>query len=187
MTAEREFEQKANGSAGSTEEEIIELTDVVGSAGEEDDGIIELVDEVAVGDADPAAIDAGAEMAADAAGAPTGFAGHGIRIADEIEDDLEEEADRNDFVDTLGMDLETSGATDRVPEEASIGSEPPPSTANLAEPASSEQIEAAVERVLLKILPEKIDSILREAVEKTLTREIDKIKEILLEDSDGRI
>ena len=45
-----------------------------------------------------------------------------------------------------------------------------------------DQVEAAVERVLMKILPERIEGILIEAIEKTVAKEISKIKSALLDD-----
>ena len=75
----------------------------------------------------------------------------------------------DDFVDSLGMELDSK-------EDVSE---------NLldAEKVSDAQIEAALERVIKKMFYEKIDSILVEVTEKTVTRELEKLKSILLQDA----
>jgi hypothetical protein len=52
-----------------------------------------------------------------------------------------------------------------------------------AEKVSDEQVEAALERVIKKMFYDKIDRILVEVIEKTVTREIERIKGVLLEDA----
>ena len=52
-----------------------------------------------------------------------------------------------------------------------------------AEKVSDAQMEAALERVIKKMFYEKIDSILVEVTEKTVTRELEKLKSILLQDA----
>ncbi|MBW2620786.1 MAG: hypothetical protein JRC56_05590, partial [Deltaproteobacteria bacterium] len=75
----------------------------------------------------------------------------------------------DDFVDSLGMELDPK-------EDVSE---------NLldAEKVSDAQMEAALERVIKKMFYEKIDSILVEVTEKTVTRELEKLKSILLQDA----
>jgi len=187
-------------------EEIIELTDEITTTPQNDDEIIELVAEVAesdsTGPADSAshAPERNPDMAAvfdmnteseetnvfepAAAVFPDGE----IMIGDDIEAELDfDEGAQDDFVNSMGMDLETNSAISQLPEEHETLPEPAPDEAApiTSDAISSDQIEAAVERVIMKILPEKIDSILTAAIEKTLTREIEKIKALLLEDSSG--
>jgi hypothetical protein len=187
-------------------EEIIELTDEITTTPQNDDEIIELVAEVAktdstgpVDSADSAAkqepdMAAASELNAESKEtnsfdtASAVFPDGEIKIGDDIDDELDfDEGTQDDFVNSMGMDLETDSAISQLPEEH----EPLPEhaaaeTASITSDAiSSDQIEAAVERVIMKILPEKIDSILTAAIEKTLTREIEKIKALLLEDSSG--
>jgi len=111
-----------------------------------------------------------------------------IQIGDDLADepDLDEDVP-DDFVDSLGMDLETNSAIHQIPDENEVVSttEPNESAPIISARVSSDQIEAAIERVIMKILPEKIDGILSAAIERTLTREIEKIKGLLLEDSSG--
>ena len=48
-------------------------------------------------------------------------------------------------------------------------------------PLSPEQVDEALERVIKKMYADKIDTILTEAIEKTVTKEIEKLKALLLE------
>ena len=187
-------------------EEIIELTDEIKTAPNDADEIIELVDEVvkpvstvpadnAGGAAreEPAVsgapeMNTGSEETNASEAAPEASPDGEIMIGADIEEDLEiEEDEQDDFVNSLGMDLETNSAISQLPEEqdAVSAAEPSESAPLISEAVSSDQIEAAVERVVMKILPEKIDSLLSAAVEKTLAREIDKIKAVLLDESSG--
>ncbi|MDD2389201.1 MAG: hypothetical protein PHP23_05650 [Desulfobacterales bacterium] len=50
---------------------------------------------------------------------------------------------------------------------------------------SPEQLEAALTRVIQRLVSDKLDSILVNAVEKAVSKEIDKIKRLLLEDAPG--
>jgi hypothetical protein len=50
---------------------------------------------------------------------------------------------------------------------------------------SDAQMEAALERVIKKMFYERIDGILVEVIEKTVTRELERLKSILLEDAAG--
>ncbi len=52
---------------------------------------------------------------------------------------------------------------------------------------SSDQIEIAVERVVKKMFAEKIENILVEAIERTVKKEINRIKNILLDESSGDV
>lgn len=207
MTEERELHKEENASAGSAEkEEIIELTDEIKATPQNDEEIIELRDEVVkpdststADDADSAAkqepdIPAASEMSVESEEtsasetASAAFPDSEIKIGDDIDDELDfDEGEQDDFVNSMGMDLETDSAISQLPEENEPMPEPAPAeTVPITTDAiSSDQIEAAIERVIMKILPEKIDSILSAAIEKTLTREIDKIKGLLLEDSSG--
>ena len=48
-------------------------------------------------------------------------------------------------------------------------------------PLSPEQVDEALERVIKKMYADKIDSMLTEVIEKTVTKEIEKLKALLLE------
>jgi 23S rRNA maturation-related 3'-5' exoribonuclease YhaM len=60
-----------------------------------------------------------------------------------------------------------------------------PNTEPDTEKVSDAQMEAALERVIKKMFYEKIDGILVEVIEKTVTRELERLKSILLEDEAG--
>jgi hypothetical protein len=66
---------------------------------------------------------------------------------------------------------------------------PSPATRAEAEtpPLTEQQIEAALERVIKKIYGEKIEHLLIQTIDKTIRREIEKIKNALQEDGDGMI
>jgi len=207
MTEERRLHIEENASAGLTEkEEIIELTDEIKAEPKNADEIIELVDEVAktdsTGPADPVdsaanevpEIPAAPELSAESEGAsasetaPAAFPDGEIMIGDDIDEEIEpDENEQDDFVNSLGMDLETNSAISQIPEEndAIPAVEPSESDPVISGAIAPDQIEAAIEQVIMKILPEKIDSLLSAAIEKMLTREIEKVKNILLEDASG--
>ncbi len=93
-----------------------------------------------------------------------------------LDDELGEEATidqalSDDFVDSLGMDLDSK---EDVSEDLLK-----------SEKVSDAQMEAALERVIKKMFYEKIDGILVEVIEKTVTREIERLKSILLQDAAG--
>ena len=77
----------------------------------------------------------------------------------------------DDFVDSLGMELDSDEDDSKDLSEAVD--------------VSDEQVETALERVIKKMFYEKIDGILVEVIEKTVTSEIERLKNILLEDAAG--
>jgi hypothetical protein len=93
-----------------------------------------------------------------------------------LDDELGEEvaidqALSDDFVDSLGMELDSK---EDISEDVLE-----------YEKVSDAQMEAALERVIKKMFYEKIDGILVEVIEKTVTREIERLKSILLQDAAG--
>ena len=78
----------------------------------------------------------------------------------------------DDFVDSLGMELD---AKEDITEDVLE-----------SEKVSDAQMEAALERVIKNMFYEKIDGILVEVIEKTVTREIERLKSILLQDAAGK-
>lgn len=78
---------------------------------------------------------------------------------------------KDDFADSLGIELETG---EDIPEGSLEAGR-----------VSDEQIAAALERVIKKMFYEKIDGILVEVIEKTVKREIERLKNILLEEESG--
>jgi hypothetical protein len=77
----------------------------------------------------------------------------------------------DDFVDSLGMELDSKEDISKDLLES--------------DKVSDTQMEAALERVIKKMFYEKIDGILVEVIEKTVTREIERLKSALLHDAGG--
>jgi hypothetical protein len=93
-----------------------------------------------------------------------------------LDDELGREVDSDqalsdDFVDSLGMELDSE---EDISEDVLE-----------SEKVSDAQIEATLERVIKNMFYEKIDGILVEVIEKTVTREIERLKSILLQDASG--
>ena len=80
-----------------------------------------------------------------------------------------DDALKDDFADVLGIELDSEKDAQE----------------NLfdAEKVTGEQVEAALERVVKKMFYEKIDRLLVDTIEKTVTREIEKLKKALLDES----
>jgi hypothetical protein len=94
----------------------------------------------------------------------------------ELDDEASfDQAMNDDFIDSMGMELDTKEDV----------SEDLPDTELDSEKVSDAQMEAALERVIKKMFYEKIDGILVEVIEKTVTRELERLKSILLEDAAG--
>ena len=96
-----------------------------------------------------------------------------IVLEDEISDELDlDPAPQDDIADALGIELDS---------EEEISDDLPK-----AEDVTDEQVEAALERVIKSMFYEKIDRILVEVIEKTVTKEIERLKGILLEDKSDK-
>lgn len=174
-------------------EEIIELTDVV----EEQPQANEEVTELASIDAEITEFDKTSDSALDDEEITIALADTSVKEPEEkesvdldealsldyaIDEDMEKmEQDEDNFVDSLGMDLEEVTEISEEPEvvkadqEKAVG----PGPVSL----SSEQVEEALERVIKNMFSEKIDRMLSEIIEKEVTKEIERIKSILLEDA----
>jgi len=93
-----------------------------------------------------------------------------VDFTDEFSSDaITDEAPEDDFTDSLGIELDSNEKNSEGPFEP--------------DSITDEKIEAALERVIKKVFYEKIDRLLVDAIEKTVTREIEKLKKALLEDS----
>ncbi len=189
---------KANVAAKPLEDEdIIELTDEVINASEEE--IIELTDVLEQPPLTDEAIEAEDEKEI-------------VELSDETIDDTDEEeiisafdddsletslvpdeepnekqSIEADFIGSLGMELEpetdiseeTSEKEEQLESEDTQEKDLVPETVSL----SSEQIDEALERVINRMYSEKIKSMLAEMIEKAVTKEIEKIKRILVDDA----
>jgi len=195
-------------SGGEDDEEIIELVDRVGEE-EDDEEIIELTDRI-----DEEAVAAGrggfrgieadtAETASDAELEDDFLSSIDLEeiLGDTPEGqyavDAREQAPEFgtgsdlDFLDTSDTLLEPE--EDTPPSDGSVGLAPAafggrgpvPAAAGPGIRLSDEQVEAAVERVIRKMYADKIDAILVEAIERTVSEEIDRLKNLLNRGSAG--
>ncbi|MFH2046648.1 MAG: hypothetical protein ABIK92_16050 [Pseudomonadota bacterium] len=103
-------------------------------------------------------------------------------VMKDLEEDIvdSDEYIKDDFAASLGMEIESEidsaeefaeNKTFDLEEESPIGS----GTINV----SPQQVEAAIERVVQKILGDKIDSILIEVIERAVKQEIIRLKNVL--------
>jgi hypothetical protein len=151
------------------DEEILELTDEVIEPSQDDDEIIDLIEEpgesiFTTDDPSPESDDI------------PDLESHLFEETIDFDEELDQEVTldpslKDDFVDSLGIELETG---EDIPEVSLKGDR-----------VSDEQIEAALERVIKKMFYEKIDGILVEVIEKTVKKEIERLKNILLEEESG--
>jgi len=94
--------------------------------------------------------------------------------------------DDDDFVESMGMEVESM--EDEFDEDTAPDfPEELPEEPSGAEPLSvtTEQVEAALENVVKEMFGEKMERILIDVVKKTISQEIDRLKETLLEDLKG--
>ena len=134
------------------EEEIIELTDVIESSAELEDETIDLADVVV----DAFETEDEIVELTDIAEAP------GPEFAEPMERiDEEEEAEAIDLTDVVEEEDDMIEASPAV---------------------SSEQVDAAIERVVRDMLSEKIESILVQVIEKEVSKEIGRLKGLLMDE-----
>lgn len=148
--------QLMEGAIPEDDEPILDLTDEVIDTPEAAEEIADLIDEV-----DPLAAKAELEHAFD--------------------DDLSIDHGEDDFVDSLGMEIDEEADVEIVSGADKAAG------AVLSEGAdiSGAQLDAALERVIRKMFYDKIDRVLVEVIEKTVTKEIERLKSILLEEASG--
>ena len=143
---------------------------------DDDEPILELTEEIA--------------EASDEAGEPIDHAedplAATIELDEGFDDDLDLDHEEDDFVDSLGMEIGTED------DEDEYGAEPEETAAEPADtvPAegidiSDKQLDASLERVIKNMFYDKIDSLLVEVIEKTVSKEIERLKKILTEEVSG--
>ena len=209
MTNNNDPDKKIKGAESTEDEEIIELKEETSDMSQDDEEIIDLLDDVDEPDAEDIKEDIVAEEAEaeeeiitlteamsdtpqeiEEIGEPipvtvdisqeaediTNLEGDLLEETSDFDDELGEEvafdqALSDDFVDSLGMELDSK---EDVSEDLLD-----------AKKVSDAQMEAALERVIKKMFYEKIDGILVEVIEKTVTRELERLKSVLLQDTAG--
>ena len=164
-TDESDLENENKGVVGpemESSEEILTLTEATSDTPQE-------IEEIG----EPLHITADAsEEAEDLTDLNSDFLEDPLVLDDKFEEEVSaDQALEDDFVDSLGMELGTKeDISEHVLEPGKV---------------SDAQIEAALERVIKEMFHEKIDGILVEVIEKTVTREVERLKSILLQDSAG--
>jgi hypothetical protein len=154
------------------EDEIIDLKDIVLPESEDRDDISGSSGDIAEGKSE----DKSPEN-----GVPEDLIESVIESNLELEDILDEEVNDepeaiDDFLEDLGLDLEEDPELSEVsPREGSSDSEEHIQAVSV----SLEQIEAAVERVVSRLFSDKIEGLLVSAVEKTVKKEIEKLKALV--------
>ena len=209
MTDNNDPDKKIEGAESTEDEEIIELKEETSDMSQDDEEIIDLLDDVDEPDAEDIKEDIVAEEAEaeeeiitlteamsdtpqeiEEIGEPipvtvdisqeaediTNLEGDLLEETSDFDDELGKEvafdqALSDDFVDSLGMELDSK---EDVSEDLLD-----------AKKVSDAQMEAALERVIKKMFYEKIDGILVEVIEKTVTRELERLKSVLLQDTAG--
>jgi hypothetical protein len=139
---------------------------------DDDESILDLTHEVA--------------EASEDAGEPTDYAADTLAATMELDEDFDDDLDidheEDDFVDSLGMEIGTDDEEDDEEVEPEETADTVP-TAGLD--ISSEQLDAALERVIKNMFYDKIDGLLVEVIEKTVSKEIERLKKILTEEVSG--
>ena len=93
-------------------------------------------------------------------------------LDDELDSEFAmDESLEDDLMGTLGMELDLDSETDEKEEFPE------------AKDISDDQVEAALERVIRKMFYEKIDHILADVIDKTVSREIETLKGTMLGDA----
>ncbi len=151
------------------DDEILELTDEIIEPSQDDEAIIDLMDTVKEISLEPEALSSKSDDIPDLESDL--FEGT-IAFDRELDPEAAPDASpKDDFADSLGIELETG---EDIPEVSLKGDR-----------VSDEQIAAALEGVIKKMFYEKIDGILVEVIEKTVKNEIERLKNILLEEESG--
>jgi len=102
-------------------------------------------------------------------------------LEESFDDDLDVDHEEDDFVDSMGMEIGTEYDEDEDEAEETADTSPPAEGIDI----SSEQLDAALERVIKNMFYDKIDSILVEVIEKTVSKEIERLKRLLTEEVSG--
>ena len=167
------------------DDEIIELTDVVQDTAGVDEPIIDLTDIVETAPPEtaspepPVAVEDEAENVIELTDVVQEHAEATEQMFESaldetappengiVEEIYEEIPDDDDFTDALGVDLEAGIAPLEAPS------------------VSHEQVEAAIERVVKEMLSDKIETLLIKIIDKEVSKEVQRLKNLLLDDATG--
>ncbi|MCJ7615669.1 MAG: hypothetical protein MUO43_03935 [Desulfobacterales bacterium] len=187
MTDSNDINQLNDEASPKDDEDIIDLTDIV--SGTED------IDDIEFSDYKDEATSASEEekipeLDDDILGDPD----KDIEIDHYLDDEIVDSADldsESDVSKDLSLEPEEESyelgqliadVVENTQQEAAYEKKTPSDT---PEPItlSPEQVDEALERVIKKMYSDKIDSMLTEVIEKTVTKEIERLKDLLMEDT----
>ena len=151
------------------DDEVLVLTDEIIEPSQDDDEIIDLMDTVEEISIETEALSPKSDDIPDL---DSDLFEETIDFDEELDQETAPDPSaKDDFADSLGIEIETE---EDIPEVSLKGDR-----------VSDEQIAAALEGVIKKMFYEKIDGILVEVIEKTVKNEIERLKNILLEEESG--
>jgi hypothetical protein len=158
--------------------DLMNLLDEVKSALDDDDEIIELTEVIDGAE--------GVELSSENRPPESESAGESDIIIKDLDDDLGiDDYVKDDFAASLGMKIETDpefSVNQPKPDEPKPD-EPDPGAGEAGESGkiavSPRQVEEAIERVVNKMLGDKIDAILAKTIERAVSQEIIRLKNIL--------
>jgi hypothetical protein len=181
MADKNESEQLNDKTTHPQDEEIIQLTDVL-----EDEEITEVSEVKEDTSDDEEKIVETTDWVTDNSDETKGIPDfdEALSFDHALDENLEMSEDEDDFVDSLGMDLDSEAEASEAHPEVSIEAEPAEVDLPESVTVSTSQLEEALERVIEKMLSAKIERILSEVIEKAVTKEMEKLKGILL-DNEG--
>ncbi|MDP3284050.1 MAG: hypothetical protein Q8M56_06455 [Desulfobacterales bacterium] len=171
-------EKAKNGQAPSEKDSIedsdlVNLLDEVKNALDDDEEIIELTEVIDGAEAE--------EIFSENRPPESESAEDSDIVIKDLDDDLDiDDYVKDDFAASLGMKIETDpdfSVKQPEPEELDLGAGEHEESGKIT--VSARQIEEAIERVVNKMLGEKIDSILVKTIERAVSQEIIRLKNIL--------
>ena len=182
MTDKNEPGQLDEATAPLEDEEIIQLTDVVEELSAQDEEITEVSEVIEDTSEDEEKIVETTDWVTDASDATKDipYLDEALSFDHALDENFGTNEDEDDFVDSLGMGVDSEPEVLEVPPEVPIESEPAEVDVSESVTVSTTHLEEALERVIEKMLSAKIERILSEVIEKAVTKEMEKLKGILL-------
>jgi hypothetical protein len=194
--AEAELDEDAESEAEAIGSAVSETGDGTDEISEEIDGLEDIFFDESEAEAE---FDEDAEPEAEAIGSVVSEAGDDTdeitekidrletTFFDESEAEAEFDEDAESEAAVIGSDVSETGDETNDEDIETTDAEPsgePPADGSLAAltGASRGQIERSIERIILNNFSDKIESIVTETIEKAVSKEIDRLKNILLED-----
>ena len=112
----------------------------------------------------------------------------GTAIEPNISDNAEEDSEEDEVIDLVDSVVPETPIVEDIPddtlEEGLSPTAPSEPSTDTTVPLTEQELEAALERTIRKIYAEKIEHLMIQTIEKTVQREIEKIKQALMENDD---